>query len=103
MSKLNETIDVLDRLIGFPTISSDSNMDCITYIQDYLAALGARCELTSEEAGKANLFATLGPKGDGGIILSGHTDVVPVEGQDWSSDPFKMRNEIGRASCRERV
>ena len=103
MRQLNETIDVLDRLIGFPTISSDSNMDCIIYIQDYLKALGARCELTSEEAGKANLFATLGPKGDGGIILSGHTDVVPVEGQNWSSDPFKMRNEggklYGRGSC----
>ena len=48
MNKLNETIDVLDRLIGFPTISSDSNMDCIIYIQDYLTALGARCELTSD-------------------------------------------------------
>ncbi len=103
MSRLNETIDVLGRLIAYPTISSDSNMDCITYIQDYLTALGARCELTSEEAGKANLFATLGPNGDGGIILSGHTDVVPVEGQDWSSDPFTMRNEggklYGRGSC----
>ena len=96
MQRLNETIDVLDRLIGFPTISSDSNMDCITYIQDYLTELGARCELTSAVAGKANLFATLGPEGDGGIILSGHTDVVPVAGQDWSSDPFIMRKEGGR-------
>jgi acetylornithine deacetylase len=96
MQRLNETIDVLDRLIAFPTISSDSNMDCILYLQDYLTALGARCELTSEVAGKANLFATLGPDGDGGIILSGHTDVVPVAGQDWSSDPFTMRKEGGR-------
>ena len=96
MSKLDETIDVLGRLIAFPTISSDSNMDCITYLQDYLTSLGARCKLTSELEGKANLFATLGPEGDGGIILSGHTDVVPVAGQDWSSDPFTMRKQGGR-------
>ena len=96
MSRLNETIDVLDRLIGFPTISTDSNMECITYLQDYLTALGARCELSSEVEGKANLFATLGPEGDGGIVLSGHTDVVPVAGQEWSSDPFIMRKEGGR-------
>ncbi len=103
MSRLNETIDVLDRLIGFPTISSDSNMDCILYLKDYLTNLGARCELTSEEEGKANLFATLGPDGDGGIILSGHTDVVPVEGQNWTSDPFIMRKDdgklYGRGTC----
>ncbi len=96
MSKLDETIDVLGRLIAFPTISSDSNMDCITYLQYYLTSLGARCKLTSEFEGKANLFATLGPEGDGGIILSGHTDVVPVAGQDWSSDPFTMRKQGGR-------
>ncbi|MBL4749379.1 MAG: acetylornithine deacetylase [Amylibacter sp.] len=96
MNRLTETIDVLDRLIGFPTISSDSNMACITYLQDFLTSLGARCTLTSQVAGKANLFATLGPEGDGGIILSGHTDVVPVEGQNWSSDPFTMRKEDGR-------
>lgn len=96
MNKLDETIDVLGRLIAFPTISSDSNMDCITYLQNYLTSLGARCKLSSELEGKANLFATLGPEGDGGIILSGHTDVVPVAGQDWSSDPFIMRQENGR-------
>lgn len=96
MDRLSETIDMLDRLIAFPTISSESNMDCITYLQDYLGRLGARCQLTSEVEGKANLFATLGPDGDGGIILSGHTDVVPVAGQDWSSDPFKMRQADGR-------
>ena len=103
MSRLNETIEVLDRLIAFPTISSDSNMDCITYLQDYLTNLGARCELSSDTEGKANLFATLGPEGDGGIVLSGHTDVVPVAGQEWSSDPFKMRREdgklYGRGAC----
>jgi acetylornithine deacetylase len=103
MTRLDETIDVLGKLVGFPTISSDSNMDCILYLQEYLTALGARCVLTSEEEGKANLFATLGPDCDGGIILSGHTDVVPVAGQDWSSDPFIMRKEdgklYGRGTC----
>ncbi len=103
MDRLAETIEMLDRLIAFPTISSDSNMECITYLQDYLSGLGARCELTSEVEGKANLFATLGPEGDGGIVLSGHTDVVPVAGQDWSSDPFIMRREggklYGRGTC----
>ena len=103
MDRLTETIGVLDRLIGFPTISSDSNMECIAYLQDYLSGLGARCELTSEVEGKANLFATLGPEGDGGIVLSGHTDVVPVAGQDWSSDPFIMRQDdgklYGRGTC----
>ena len=103
MNRLDETIDVLDRLIAFPTVSSDSNMACITYLQDYLTGLGARCSLSSEEEGKANLFATLGPDGDGGIVLSGHTDVVPVDGQDWSSDPFRMRRDdgklYGRGTC----
>lgn len=103
MGRLEDTIAVLDRLIAFPTVSSDSNMDCIMYLQDTLSSLGARCELTSEVEGKANLFATLGPEGDGGIVLSGHTDVVPVEGQDWSSDPFIMRQHegklFGRGTC----
>jgi len=101
MDRLTETIGVLDRLIGFPTISSDSNMECIAYLQDYLSGLGARCELTSEVEGKANLFATLGPEGDGGIVLSGHTDVVPVAGQDWSSDPFIMRQDDGKLYGRD--
>jgi len=103
MTRLNQTIDVLRHLIGFPTISSDSNMECITYLQTYLTELGARCELSSQQPGKANLFATLGPDCDGGIILSGHTDVVPVAGQDWSSDPFTLRQEgdkvYGRGAC----
>ena len=70
----------MDKLIGFPTISSESNLDCIDWIGGYLKSFGARCEITSETKGKANIFATLGPDTDGGIILSGHTDVVPVEG-----------------------
>jgi acetylornithine deacetylase len=100
---LNKTIDLLDRLIGYPTISSQSNMDCIAWISEYLTERGARCTLSSDTPGKANVFATLGPDVDGGIILSGHVDVVPVEGQNWSSDPFRMRREdglfYGRGAC----
>jgi len=103
MTDLTKTLELMDRLIGFPTVSSESNRDCIDWIADYLGALGAKCEITSEVEGKANIFATLGPDVDGGIILSGHTDVVPVEGQNWSRDPFKMHREngalFGRGTC----
>lgn len=100
---LTETVDLLDRLIGFPTISSSSNKDCIDWMADHLTGLGARCTLSSEAPGKANVFATLGPDRDGGVILSGHVDVVPVAGQNWSSDPFRMRRQddllFGRGAC----
>jgi len=103
MTDLIKTIELMDKLIGFPTISSESNLDCIDWISDYLKSFGARCEITSETKGKANIFATLGPDTDGGIILSGHTDVVPVEGQNWSIDPFKMKRKnnalFGRGTC----
>ena len=95
MTDLSTTLGLMDKLIAFPTISSESNRDCIDWIADYLRALGARVDITSEAAGKANIFATLGPDTDGGIILSGHTDVVPVAGQNWSTDPFKMIRQDG--------
>lgn len=103
MTDLTKTLELMDRLIAFPTVSSESNRACIDWIADYLGALGARISITSEVEGKANIFATLGPDTDGGIILSGHTDVVPVEGQNWSRDPFKMVREngalYGRGTC----
>ena len=103
MTDLTKTLELMDQLIAFPTVSSESNRDCIDWIADYLGALGARCEITSEVEGKANIFATLGPDTDGGIILSGHTDVVPVAGQNWTRDPFKMAREggalFGRGTC----
>ncbi|GLQ34703.1 acetylornithine deacetylase [Amylibacter marinus] len=103
MDRFQKTIDILDRLIGFPTVSSDSNMACIDWISNYLRNLGADVKISSAVAGKANIFATLGPQVDGGIILSGHTDVVPVAGQNWSSDPFQMRVDgdryYGRGAC----
>src|SRR6201985_1198386 len=83
-------LDLVKDLIAFDTTSRDSNLALIDYAPALLEKSGARCRRTLDASGrKANLFATLGPDGDGGFVLSGHTDVVPVDGQDWSSDPFK--------------
>ncbi len=104
MSGLDDTSAILAELIGFPTVSSDSNLDLIAWCAGRLEALGARCEVSRDATGaKANLFATIGPEVDGGVVLSGHTDVVPVEGQDWSNDPFAAVERdgliYGRGSC----
>lgn len=97
MSTLEKTQSILADLIAFPTISSDSNLDMIAYLAERLKDCGARVELQHRDDGKkANLFASIGPEREGGIILSGHTDVVPVEDQDWSGDPFKMEEREGR-------
>ena len=94
---LERTRQVLADLIGFATISADSNLDLIRYCTGLLEPLGAKLDLsTSVDGRKANLFATIGPDVDGGIVLSGHTDVVPVEGQDWTSDPFAAIERDGR-------
>ena len=94
---IEETRSVLGDLIAFPTVSCDSNLQLIAYAAERLTHCGARVTILRDEGGhKANLFATLGPEEDGGIILSGHSDVVPVEGQDWTSDPFAMRQDDGR-------
>jgi acetylornithine deacetylase len=80
---------MLDRLIGFDTTSRNSNLALIEFVQDYLDRLGIASDLIFDDTGaKANLLATIGPPEEPGIVLSGHTDVVPVDGQDWSSDPF---------------
>ncbi|MBB3609867.1 acetylornithine deacetylase [Rhizobium sp. BK602] len=85
------TLDLLDRLIAFPTISADSNLPLIDFVRGYLTDRGFECRLIPDGSGeKANLFATIGPKQDDGIVLSGHTDVVPVATQAWTSDPFKL-------------
>jgi acetylornithine deacetylase len=94
---LPSSIDYLHRLVAFPTVSRDSNLDLIAYARGELEAAGARCRLVeSEDKRKANLFATLGPEDRPGVVLSGHTDVVPTEGQAWSSDPFRIRTAGGR-------
>ena len=102
--RLARTVSLLGRLIGYPTISADSNLDLITDLATHLQDCGARVDLFHDVTGsKANLFATLGPDRAGGVVLSGHTDVVPVADQDWSSEPFGMRESdgrlYGRGSC----
>lgn len=94
---LQKAIDLTRTLVEMPTISGETNLAVIDFLQSYLADLGAETHLSRNETGtRANLFATIGPDVDGGIILSGHTDVVPVEGQDWSADPFLMREHDGK-------
>jgi len=97
-ARRKETLSILRDLIGFPTVSADSNLALIDYAANRLEELGAEVRVYRDESGaKANLFATIGPETDGGIVLSGHSDVVPVADQDWSSDPFEMRIADGRA------
>lgn len=87
---------MLERLISFDTTSAKSNLQAIAFIAEYLRDLGAEIELTyDDDGGKANLFATLGPADVAGILVSGHTDVVPVEGQDWHTDPFSLTESQG--------
>jgi acetylornithine deacetylase len=96
-ARRSSSVEMLRRLIAFPTVSRDSNLVLIEYVRDYLAPYRAEIRLTYDEAKrKANLFATLGPRGDAGLVLSGHTDVVPTEGQAWDTDPFKMVEKDGR-------
>ncbi|MEO1077881.1 MAG: M20/M25/M40 family metallo-hydrolase, partial [Bacteroidota bacterium] len=87
---------MLARLVGFPTVSRDSNLPLIDWVEDYLSAFGARCRRTWNDArDKANLYAAIGPEVPGGVVLSGHTDVVPVDGQDWHTDPFVLTERDG--------
>ena len=96
MSELSSQT-LLARLVGFATVSRDSNLELIGFIRDYLAGLGVDSELfLNEEGTKANLFATIGPTDRGGVVLSGHTDVVPVDGQAWTVEPFALTEREGR-------
>ena len=98
------SLEWIRTLIGFDTTSRDSNLDLIHHVQGYLADLGVDSALTFDDTKqKANLYATLGPSDRPGILLSGHTDVVPVDGQEWDSDPFTVvhKNDklYGRGTC----
>ena len=93
---MKASLEHLDRLIAFPSVSRDSNLDLIAYVREFLGGVGIETLLVHNEDGrKANLWASIGPKDVPGIVLSGHTDVVPVEGQAWSSDPFRMEKRNG--------
>ena len=88
---------MIRKLVGFATVSRDSNLELIEFARARLAELGAEARLThNDERTKANLFATLGPRTGPGIVLSGHTDVVPVDGQAWDTDPFVLTEKDGR-------
>ncbi|MBS1304234.1 acetylornithine deacetylase [Loktanella sp. SALINAS62] len=96
--------DLLDRLVGFPTISRDSNLDLIDFVEDYLKDYGVdSVRVPNADGTKAALYAHVGAQVDGGVVLSGHTDVVPVDGQDWDTDPFVVTERdgklFGRGTC----
>jgi acetylornithine deacetylase len=91
------TQEILADLIALPTVSAESNLAMIDYIRSLLDQVGiASVPVFNEERTKANLFASIGPKNVAGILLSGHSDVVPVEGQAWTSDPFRMAKHDGK-------
>jgi len=98
------TIQIFEKLVAFDTTSSKPNRACIDYIRTYLEGFGIKSEIVAGgEAGKACLFATIGSGLSGGVVLAGHTDTVPVVGQNWSSDPFTLTERdgklYGRGSC----
>lgn len=89
--------ELLDQLVAFPTVSRDSNLPLIHFVKDYLHQHGVESTLVPNDEGtKSNLYATIGPSVPGGVMLSGHTDVVPIDGQDWHSDPFVVTEQDGR-------
>ncbi|PHQ98279.1 MAG: acetylornithine deacetylase [Marinosulfonomonas sp.] len=104
MAKHYTSRELLEKLVSFPTVSSVSNLELVDWVEDYLDSHGVKshrvynCDKT-----KANLYANVGPEVEGGIILSGHTDVVPVKGQDWVTDPFSVVEKdgklYGRGTC----
>lgn len=99
-----QTVEILRHLVAFDTVSSKSNLALIAWVEEFLAARGISSRRVYDATGqKANLYATIGPADVPGYILSGHTDVVPVEGQDWTHDPFTLIESdgkvFGRGAC----
>ncbi|HER27593.1 MAG TPA: acetylornithine deacetylase, partial [Rhodospirillales bacterium] len=93
---MSDSIAILERLIAFPTVSHRSNLAMINFIRQTLEECGVACQIIADESGqKANLYATIGPTDRPGVMLSGHTDVVPVEGQGWTRDPFNLSETDG--------
>lgn len=90
-------LEMIDRLVSFDTTSRESNLELIDFVSAYLSEYGVESHRVYDDSGtKANLFATIGPDTQGGIVLSAHTDVVPVDGQEWDSDPFSVTMKRGR-------
>ena len=95
---MRDAIDILERLVSFASVSARSNLEIIQWIRDYLADHGIASDLVPAPDGqpKANLWASIGPAAPGGLVLSGHTDVVPVADQPWTSDPFVLTQRDGK-------
>ena len=88
---------MIEQLVGFNTVSRDSNLSLIDFVQNYLDDYGiSSTRVVSDDGEKSNLYATIGPLEEGGVVLSGHTDVVPVDGQDWHTDPFLLTEDSGK-------
>src|SRR5262245_61738624 len=101
---ISSSPDMLTGLVGFDTTSAKSNRALIDWVHAYFASHGVAAALVPNDAGtKANLYASIGPAVEGGIVLSGHTDVVPVDGQPWVTDPWTLTERdgklYGRGSC----
>ena len=104
MPRTYSAIEMLDKLVAFDTVSRNSNLPLIQFVGNYLADHGVKSHYVyNSDKSKANLFANIGPSEDGGVVLSGHTDVVPVDGQTWSTNPFKVKEKdgkiFGRGTC----
>jgi len=96
-SPSEKSLELIKHLVGFDTTSRESNLELIAFVQEYLNGLGIESQLVHNEEGtKANLYATLGDTNLSGVMLSGHTDVVPVDGQAWDTDPFQVTEKDGR-------
>ena len=93
--------DILGKLVGFPVLGGESNLDIIHWIKNYIETFGIETTLVpNKEKTKASLHCRIGPAVDGGVILSGHTDVVPVKGQVWDTDPFTLVKKDGKLFAR---
>ena len=96
----NAVIEVLRALVGVPTVSTESNLKLIEWVAAFLQERGVEAEILPGPCGaKANLLARIGPPVAGGVVLSGHTDVVPVEGQPWTTDPFSLSEADGASTA----
>lgn len=102
MTLREDTIRHLADLVAFPTVSAVSNLDLIAHLEQVAASLGGRCRRFADPDGqpKASLLVSIGPEAPGGIVLSGHTDVVPVEGQAWTGDPWTLRRSADTVTGR---
>jgi acetylornithine deacetylase len=97
MTDIQRSIEILDSLVGFDTTSRNPNLPLIDWVESYLDRCGVTYERIPDQAGvKANIWATIGPADKPGYILSGHSDVVPVDGQSWASDPFRLSRRDGK-------